>query len=155
MLIVTFKSKEILNLRICSLLLLLPCKPKLGFHNWHQTKKKKICFRKDDWLCSCDVSETILVAGTLQRRCPVLAGPSTNPNEGSMVRMAGSGLWHLFEETIASRNLREDCRGGLRFPCRCSQKAPAKSQRGQRKHFCCREMGEHWVDGVGCPKPWQ
>lgn len=44
-----FKSEEILNLHICSLLLLLPCKPKLGFHNWHQTKKK-ICFRKDDCL---------------------------------------------------------------------------------------------------------
>lgn len=107
-----FKSEEILNLHICSLLLLLPCKPKLGFHNWHQTKKKKSASGKMTvWLCSCGMSETIPVAGTPQCRCPVPAGPSTNPNEGSTVRMAGSGLWHLFEETIASRNLREDCRG--------------------------------------------
>lgn len=46
-----FKSEEILNLHICSLLLLLLCKPKLGFHNWHQTKKKNLL--QERWLVGC------------------------------------------------------------------------------------------------------
>lgn len=44
-----FKSEEILNLHICLLLLLLPCKPKPGFHYRHQTKN----VLQERWLFGC------------------------------------------------------------------------------------------------------